>query len=143
MPADRYGKVRPPGTTQRPLRGWRLWVFLAVALLAAGSVAFVGYRNLGEAPIEAQRVAFAERPGNAMEVTIDVLRDDPRRAAVCIVRVRDISGAESGRREVYVPPGGERFSTVVRSTTRPVTADVYGCSYNVPEYLSTPERPTG
>lgn len=113
-------------------------MFAAIAFLASGAAAYVGYRNLGDAPIEAQRVGFVERPGNAMEITIDVTRNDPGRAAVCIVSVRDISGAESGRRETYVAPGEERVSTVVRSVGQPVTADVFGCSYNVPEYMSRP-----
>ncbi|MFF5992432.1 DUF4307 domain-containing protein [Prauserella flavalba] len=135
LPEGRYGSARPSG---RAPRGWQKWLFGALVLLIGGGAAYIGYSNIGSAPIEAQRVGFAERPGNAMEITIDVARDDTQRPGVCIVRVRDISGAESGRKEIYVPPGEERLSTVVRSITRPVTADVYGCSYNVPEYLSSP-----
>lgn len=119
-------------------RGWRLWVLVSLLLAAGGSLAYLAYSNLGAGPIEAERVGFEERPGNAMELTIAVRRDDPQRPGVCIVRVRDISGAESGRKEVYVAPGIERLSTVIRGIDRPVTADVFGCSYNVPKYLSTP-----
>ncbi|MEU6645799.1 DUF4307 domain-containing protein [Saccharomonospora sp. NPDC046836] len=133
LPAGRYGSARP--SPRRPGKA-RMWIVGALALVAGGVVAYVGYSNFGSAPIEAQRVGFAEQPGNAMEVTIDVLRDDAQRPGVCIVRVRDISGAESGRKEIYIAPGAQRLSTVVRSITEPVTADVYGCSYNVPEYLS-------
>ncbi|WP_199432540.1 DUF4307 domain-containing protein [Qaidamihabitans albus] len=125
------------------MRGWRLWVFALIAVLISGTAAYVGYRNLGNAPIEAQRVTFSEQPGNAMEITIDVNRSEPERAAVCIVRVLNAAGTESGRKEIYVPSGEERLSTVVRSVGRPVTADVFGCSYNVPKYMSTPYRPTG
>ncbi|PXY21457.1 hypothetical protein BAY60_27555 [Prauserella muralis] len=132
--ADRYGSARPG--PRAPRRGWRVWLFVVLALAASGTAAYVAYTNLGDAPIEAQRVGFTERPGNAMEITIDIIREDPRRPGVCIVRVRDISGAESGRKEIYVAPGVERMSTVVRSIGRPVTADVFGCSYNVPRYLS-------
>jgi hypothetical protein len=120
-----------------------MWIFAVIALVASSAVAYVGFRNLGSPPIDAQRVAFDEKPGNAMSITIDVNRDDPARPAVCIVRVRDISGAESGRREVFVPADQGRLTTVVRSNGRPVTADVFGCSYEIPRYLSTPERPTG
>jgi hypothetical protein len=51
----------------------------------------------------------------------------------------DVTGAESGRKEILVPAGGgiRRLSTVIRSIGRPVTADVFGCSYDVPPYLST------
>ncbi|SFP37731.1 protein of unknown function [Amycolatopsis arida] len=135
-PEGRYGSTRRPG--RRTARGWRVWVLALVALAVGSTVAYVGYRNLGSAPIEAQRVAFAERPGNAMEITLQVTRDDPSRPGVCIVRVRDLSGAESGRREVLVPPGETTITTVIASIARPVTADVFGCSYDVPEYLSSP-----
>jgi hypothetical protein len=117
-----------------------MWVFGLIALAVSGSVAYVAYRNLGAAPIDAQRVAFAAKPGNSMEITIDVTRDDPARPGMCIVRARDLSGAESGRKEIFVPTGGAstRVSTVIRSIGQPVTADVFGCSYNVPRYLSSP-----
>nr|WP_048876505.1 DUF4307 domain-containing protein [Saccharomonospora saliphila] len=124
-----------------PRRG-RRWSLVALALVAGVAATYYGYTTLGSTPIEGQRVGYAERPGDAMSVTVDVLREDPSRPGVCIVRVRDISGAESGRKEIYVPPGRDRLTTVVRSIGRPVTADVFGCSYEVPEYLSTPERPT-
>lgn len=135
LPPDRYGSARK---RSQPIRGWRRWALVVVAIVLSGVAAYVGYRNFGSAPIDAQRVAFEERPGNAMEITIDVTRDQPERAAVCIVRVRDISGTESGRREVFVPPERERLSTVIHSIGTPVTADVYGCTYDIPEYLSTP-----
>jgi hypothetical protein len=113
-------------------------VLVVLVLLAASAAAYIGYRNLGTAPIEAESSLFSQHPGNAMAVTIDVSRDDPGRPGVCIVRVRNISGVESGRREVYVPPGHERLTTVVRSIGKPVTADVFGCSYEIPSYLSRP-----
>ncbi|HKS44666.1 MAG TPA: DUF4307 domain-containing protein [Amycolatopsis sp.] len=133
LPEGRYGPARG-----RPPRHWRRWLFTLVALVASGLVAWVAYLNLGPAPISADRVSFDEKPGNVMSVTINVTRDDPARPGVCIVRVRDISGAESGRKEVYVPAGDGHSlqTTVVRSTDRPVTADIFGCSYDVPTYLS-------
>lgn len=135
LPESRYGSAR---TT--PSRPWARWVFIAVALAASVAAAYVAYLNFGSTPITAERVAFEELPGNSMEITIDVQRDAPERPGVCIVRVRDESGAESGRKEVFVPPGeaGVRLRTVIRSGTRPVTADVFGCSYSVPDYLSRP-----
>ncbi|WP_216209559.1 DUF4307 domain-containing protein [Amycolatopsis aidingensis] len=132
-PEGRYGRAR----TRTP-RTWRVWAATLIALAVGGTVAYVAYQNLGTAPIEAQRLGFTEEPGNAMEITIGVNRDDPGRAGVCIVRVRDISGSESGRKEILVPPGVGEVSTVIKSIRRPVTADVFGCSYDVPQYLSTP-----
>jgi hypothetical protein len=105
----------------------------------SGTLACIAYQNFGTAPIDAQRVSFAEKPNNSVEITIDVTRDDPSRPGVCIVRAMDVTGAESGRKEILVPAGGgvRRLSTVIRSIGRPVTADVFGCSYGVPPYLST------
>ncbi|GAB2746624.1 DUF4307 domain-containing protein [Amycolatopsis magusensis] len=135
LPEGRYGKPKRPA----PKR-WRTWALSAAGLLVGGAVAVLAYANLGTAPIEGERRLFTELPGDAMEITVDVTRDEPERAGVCIVRVRDITGAESGRREVLVPPGesSTAVKAVIKSRGRPVTADVFGCSYEVPEYLSTP-----
>ncbi|MFE0027467.1 DUF4307 domain-containing protein [Amycolatopsis sp. NPDC059021] len=133
-PPDRYGRSR-----QRRSRPWRRWLYLALALVVGGVVAYVAYLNLGSAPIDAERIGFVLKPDSA-EITINVTRDDDNRAGVCIVRVRDKSGAESGRKELLVPAGAKysRLSTVVKSIGPPVTADVYGCSYDIPRYLSSP-----
>ncbi|WP_236789295.1 DUF4307 domain-containing protein [Amycolatopsis sp. GM8] len=134
LPEGRYGAARG-GTPKR----WRRWLFTAVALIVSLAVAWIAYLNLGPAPIDAERVSYDEVPGNAMSVTINVTRDAPSKPGVCIVRLRDLSGAESGRKEVFVPAGDNHGlqTTVVRSTDRPVTADVFGCSYDVPTYLSS------
>jgi len=134
--ADRYGRARKKPRTK--LKRWQAWTFTAVALVASGVAAYIGYQNLAGAPIEAQRIGYEERPNNAVEITVDVTRDDPAREAVCIVRARNLSGQESGRKEILVPPEQGRMSTVIQSIGRPVTADVYGCSYDIPEYLSSP-----
>jgi hypothetical protein len=136
LPEGRYGSSHTGGEPRR----WRIWVFGTLGLVVGAVVAYVGYVNLGSTPIDAQRLGFEDRPGDSMAVTIDVTREDPGRPGVCIVRVRDITGAESGRKEVLVRPGGgdTRLTTVVRSIGRPVTADVFGCSYDVPSYLSSP-----
>jgi hypothetical protein len=135
LPEGRYGAGR-----QKTSRRWRRWLFLAIALLVSGTIAYVAYLNLGSAPIDAERIAFANKPGDAMEITITVTRDDDSRPGVCIVRVRDKTGAESGRKELLIPAGAKysRMSTVIKSIGEPVTADVFGCSYAIPRYLSTP-----
>ena len=131
VPAGRYGRPR------RPAPRWRVWVIALIAIVAGSVAAYVGYSNLAAAPIEAQRLSFDELPNNGMEITLDVRRDDPQRPAVCIVRVRALNGTESGRREVLVPPGDTVISATIQSIGRPVTADVFGCSYDVPAYLSS------
>lgn len=135
LPEGRYGTGRAPRS-----RRWRRWLFLAIALVVSGAIAWIAYVNLGSAPIDAERVAFSGKPGNAMEITLNVTRDDNNRPGVCIVRVRDKTGAESGRKELLIPAGAKysRMTTTIKSIGEPVTADVYGCSYDIPRYLSTP-----
>ncbi|OLR90037.1 DUF4307 domain-containing protein [Actinokineospora bangkokensis] len=139
VPEGRYGT--PRGRLSRPA----VVALVAAGLVVGGGVTWVAYRNLGSAPIEAERATFANLPGNRMEFAFDVTRRTPEQAAVCVVRTRGIDGQEGGRKEVYVPPGSSptRVSTVITSGTEPVTADVFGCSYQVPAYLSTQRPPSG
>ncbi|MDQ3406089.1 MAG: DUF4307 domain-containing protein [Actinomycetota bacterium] len=139
LPEGRYGT--PRGRQSRRTT----FVMAACGLLVGGVVAWLGYTNLGTAPIEAERASFSDQPGNRMQLTFDVTRESPERPAVCIVRVRALDGTESGRKEVYIAPGqsSTRMTTIISSTAEPVTADVFGCSYQVPEYLSIDQPPTG
>jgi Domain of unknown function (DUF4307) len=138
LPEGRYGsraRAKPPAR-------WRGWVLAGVGVALACGVAFVAYQNLGSSPIDAQRTAFSTAGPDAVRIDITVTRDDPARPAVCVVRARVLDGSEGGRREVYVPPQVSGVSTVIRSSGEPVTADVVGCSYGVPPYLTTEARPT-
>ena len=135
LPEGRYGR------SSRPVSRRARWIAAAVAVAAGSVLGYVAYTNLGTAPIETERTGFTDLPGNALRMTFTVTRDQPDRPAVCIVRVRGRAGNETGRKEVLVPPGGSAtlVSTVIQSTEEPVTADVFGCSYEVPAYLrSTP-----
>ena len=136
---DRYG-TKPRRASKRTY-----WVVGAVALLVSGVLAWIGYVNLGSAPIETQTTNFSNLPDNRMRMTFDVTRDTPERPAVCIVRVRVLDGSEGGRKEVYIPPaeGTITMKTIITSSGEPVTADVFGCSYQVPAYLSMHMPPTG
>lgn len=140
VPEGRYGRPRRQSRVRLPK-----WALGALAVAFGVVLAFLAYQNLGDEPITAQRIGFDERPGNRMEITIDVRKDDESKPVVCIVRVRDKTGAESGRKEVLVPANnnGRPLRTVITSGTRPVTADIFGCSYSVPEYLSNAVRPSG
>lgn len=136
LPEGRYGR-------RTPAPRWVRSLLLAVVVLAGVGVAVVSYRNLSEAPIEGQRLGFELGDGNAVELRFEVVRDDPGRPGVCIVRARSLDGTETGRREVYVPPARDRLAltTVIRTSRPPVTADVYGCSLRVPPYLQPSQQP--
>jgi hypothetical protein len=139
LPEGRYGSARA-----RPASRIRRWVFAGLGLLLGTGIAYVGYVNLGSTPIDAQRTGYSVVNASSVKITFDVIRDSPERAAVCVVRARVIDGSEGGRKEVLVPPGGSSvsISTVILSSGEPVTADVFGCSYQVPAYLSTEAPPT-
>jgi hypothetical protein len=140
VPPDRYGS-----RARRRPRRWLRWCLYGLGLLAAVGAAVAGYSNLGSPPIEGKQTAFTVRDDHSLSVTVEVQRDDPRRAAECVVRARSESGDEVGRKEILIPPAGGtgRWETVLRTSARAVIGEVYGCSYNVPEYLSNPTRPTG
>ncbi|MGP4019698.1 DUF4307 domain-containing protein [Saccharopolyspora sp. 5N708] len=140
IPQDRYGAR---GRT-RPRPGLR-WLLTAIVLVAMVGVAYVGYRNLGSAPIEGKQVAFDVLDDQSVRIVLEVQRDEPQRPADCVVRARAESGEEVGRKEVLIQSasGITRQDTVLRTSTRATIGEVYGCTYNVPEYLSTHTRPTG
>jgi len=139
LPKGRYGS-RGRAPSRRTY-----WIVGGAAVVVGGVIAYLAYTNLGSAPIETERTSYSNLPGNTMQMSFTITRDHPDRPAVCIVRVRGRDGAEGGRKEVFIPPGGTTTSatTIIRSTTEPVVADVFGCSYQVPPYLSTPTRPSG
>ncbi|GAA1260984.1 DUF4307 domain-containing protein [Saccharothrix xinjiangensis] len=133
LPEGRYGKPRRPAPT------WTRWSLAVIAVLVGGVVAWVGYRNLGTKPVEAKQTAFEVLGDSSVEITFEVVRQTPERPVVCIVRARSEDGDEAGRREVLVPAGAGtvRETTVLKASKPPVTGEVFGCSYQVPEYLST------
>ena len=132
LPEGRYG----PRVGSRRRRAVPVGLLLAV--LAGLAIAVIGYRNLGTTPIRTETLGFTLLTGNAVQLRLTVIRDDPSRPAVCIVRARSRDGEETGRKELYVPPaaGPIALTTVVRTSRPPVTAEVYGCSFQVPDYLN-------
>jgi len=102
-------------------------------------VAVAGYRNLGSPPIEGRQTAFHVVDDGSVRVTFQVVRTRPERPAVCIVRARSADGDETGRKEVLIAPGPRSVlaETVLRTSRRAVTGEVFGCSYEVPEYLTS------
>ncbi|HET9256016.1 MAG TPA: DUF4307 domain-containing protein [Pseudonocardiaceae bacterium] len=132
LPSGRYG---PPGSGRG--RRWARPAGLIIAALIGLAAAVIAYRNLGDTPIRGETVSFTVLPDNSVRLRLNVIRNDPSRAAVCIVRARSRDGAETGRKEVYVPPadGPIMLFTMVRTSRPPVAADVYGCSFHVPAYL--------
>jgi hypothetical protein len=134
LPEGRYG-----GRAGKPLPKWLRWSLPVVGVLVGGAVALVAYQNLGNQPVEAKQSAFEVLDDRSVEVTFEVVRDHPDQPVVCVIRARSDDGDEAGRREVLVPPGRSTSvaKTILRTSKPPVTGEVFGCSYQVPAYLST------
>jgi hypothetical protein len=140
VPEGRYGsrgRKRP-----RPVLRWLL---TGLAVLLGFGAAVAGYQNFGNTPIQGKQTAFAVLDDHSVRITLEVQRDEPQRAAECVVRARADNGDEVGRKEILIRPADDtvRQETELRTSSRATTGEVYGCSYNVPEYLSIPTPPSG
>ncbi len=133
-PANRYGRSRLSGVTRR-----RVIIALGLLVIAAGfAIAVIGYQRLGTSEVTGSLAGYRVVDDETASVTITVTRTDPSRPVDCIVRVRSQDGSETGRREVLVPPSQAatvQVTTTVKSSKRPVVADIYGCGTDVPAYL--------
>jgi hypothetical protein len=133
-PAARYGR-------QRLSRGNRRWIAIGLTLLVLTIgvvIAVIASQRLGTGEVKGELGGYQLVDDETVQVTITVTRDDPSRAAVCIVRARSIDGSETGRREVLVPPSTQKtvqVTTAVKASRTPVVGDVYGCGTDVPSYL--------
>ncbi len=136
-PAARYGQQRLSRRQRR-----FIVVGLTVLVLAVGvTVAVLAFSRFGSGDVEGELAGYRLIDDQTVAVTISVTRDDPSRPAVCIVRARSIDGAETGRREVLVPPSTQatvQVTTEVKAVRKPVVGDVYGCGTDVPSYLVAP-----
>lgn len=139
-PAGRYGAPKPKG-----LRRWRYWALLGAFVLAGLVVAYVGYRNLGATPIDPEVTSYQVIDDHTVGAGFTVDRDHPDRAADCIVYALASDGSEVGRREIYIPPSGTtiELNTEFRTVKRATTVEFYGCSYQVPSYLTKSMPPSG
>ncbi|TSE01997.1 DUF4307 domain-containing protein [Skermania sp. ID1734] len=131
--ADRYGARR---------RRWPRWVpaLIGVGVVLAGvGVAYLGYLRFGPQDINGQQVSYDAVNDSTMTIKFTVTRKDPSRAADCIVVAKSKDGDEAGRREVYIAPsssGTVVVETPIRTSKPPAAGDVYGCSFDVPGYLT-------
>ena len=124
---------------------WARWPLIVVGALVLLGVTLLAYRNFGSPPIQGEQVSFRLVDHRSVHITLQVQRDDSSKPAACVVRARAKSGAEVGRKEVLVPPSQDtiRVNTLLTTSEPPGTGEVYGCTYRVPEYLSTDKGPTG
>ena len=136
-PAARYGRRQLSHRHRR----WAAIAFTVVALAVGVAVAVVAFGRFGSEDVKGELSAYQLVDDETVSVTIKVTRKDPSQPVVCIVRARSIDGAETGRREVLVPPSTQQTVQVtapVKATRQPVVGDIYGCGTDVPAYLVAP-----
>ncbi len=134
LPAGRYSARRRPAGSRRRSTA----IVLALGIIAGAVVAVIAYRNLGSAPISGEQTGFSVDSPSAVTVQYTVTRNDPSKAAVCILQALSLDGSETGRREMYIPPSASSVSfykATVHTSHPPVAGSVFGCSYTVPSYL--------
>jgi hypothetical protein len=140
LPVGRYGTPR-----SKRSRRWWYWALLAVFVIAGVVVAYVAYENLGATPIDPEVTAYHVVDDSTVTANFTVSRNHPNQAADCIAYALATDGTEVARGEVYVPPSGSAVSLSVelRTVKRATTVEFYGCSYQVPGYLTKSMPPSG
>ncbi|MEE2034694.1 DUF4307 domain-containing protein [Rhodococcus chondri] len=136
---DRYPSDRYPSKS-RSSRGKR-WGFTVLGLLAGVLLTVVLYQQRGTAEIESEVVSFDIIDDSTLDMQLKVTRKDPSQDAVCVIRARSRDGSETGRREIFVPASDSStvvLASTVKTSQRPGMGDIYGCSFNVPDYLRAP-----
>jgi len=116
-------------------------VFTALGAAAGLVLAFVLFQQIGNPDVESEVVAFEVIDDSTLDLQLKVTRKDPSQEAVCIVRARSRDGSETGRREILLPPSDSAtvvVASTVKTSQRPGMGDVYGCSFEIPDYLRTP-----
>ena len=117
----------------------KLIAVFALVLVIAFAVALAKYLRSEENQTTHINFASSERiDDSTMRVWADVSRKDVNVPAYCIVTALDYDMAEVGRREFYVPPGGDvnqRFQIDVPTRELAVAGGAYGCGESIPFYL--------
>lgn len=117
----------------------KLIAVFALVLVIAFAVALAKYLRSEENQTTHINFASSERiDDSTMRVWVDVSRKDVNVPAYCIVTALDYDMAEVGRREFYVPPGGDanqRFQIDVPTRELAVAGGAYGCGESIPFYL--------
>lgn len=141
MARTRYDASPAETNEQGNSLGGKLVPLLILALVAGLALAVAMYvRTHNEHSITGSTTDVRTLEDNVFELTVDIDRDDTDADSYCIVTALNYDVAEVGRREIFIPAGGNTTQRMVvhLATTEPaVSGDVYGCSYDVPDYLTT------
>ncbi|AOW94296.1 hypothetical protein BFN03_02145 [Rhodococcus sp. WMMA185] len=135
LPPGRYGAAKKP---TRPKR-WQIWALSAIVAAVGLTVAVFAFNRFNASEIDSQATSFDLVSDSQIDITFTVTREEPYRDAVCIIRSRSRDGSETGRREVYIAGGNDKtvkITAPVYTSRPPAMGDIYGCSLDVPAYLT-------
>jgi hypothetical protein len=103
---------------------------VVAVVLAGGFIAARLFNAYGDGDYTASVTKYDEVTDNQISVTL-MVRLPAGGSAICVVRARDLSGAETGREEVRVVAGADPERTMIThrlvTKNRPVTGEVQGC----------------
>lgn len=118
----------------------KIIVIGAILFLIAGAYVVWQYSQYQEKDkVTAEKVEYTRLQDNTLRLTFDSIRDNPELDSYCILLSWDYNHAELGRREVLIPAGGDkktRHTVDIPSRGVPVLGEIYGCSTNIPSYLT-------
>ncbi|EFK54369.1 DUF4307 domain-containing protein [Corynebacterium genitalium ATCC 33030] len=139
-PAARYGSEQPRRTSGTSGKVVAVVAVILVALIVVFLGRYVMQRQAQ--PISATLVSHERVDDTTSRVWFDVQRDDSAIdvPSYCIITSLNYDMTEIGRRDVVIPPGGEkqmRMHVDIPVGDQPVSGGVYGCSTTFPSYLDT------
>jgi Domain of unknown function (DUF4307) len=106
-----------------------VWVLGGLVVLAMVGLAFVLYDRHGPGPVGSGARGFTVLSDTQVSISWDVSMT-PGRTAACLVRARDVTGAEAGSSIVRVGPSTRRTLTatyVLPTTARANTGELIAC----------------
>lgn len=130
---ERYGEKKNNAFTGKIL-------VIAFVVLLAGALAYIAvqFKNSSSADVTAVESGGSVIADDRLNLRVDVTREDPSKAAYCIVTAMDYDKAEVGRREFIVPASNEattRHSVDINTRERGYAGKIYGCSSTIPAHL--------
>ncbi|MGV9710626.1 DUF4307 domain-containing protein [Gordonia sp. NPDC003424] len=141
--APRSGPRATYPSTQSSASRRRWFLGLSVLVVVAGvGLAWLAYNRFATPDVSGEATAYEILNPSTVSVQLTVTRKDPSRPVACVVRGRSKDGDETGRREILIPGGSQTqigVRTEVTTSKPPVIGEVFGCTTDVPTYLTRPD----
>ncbi|MGC4962300.1 DUF4307 domain-containing protein [Gordonia sp. DT218] len=133
----------PSAQSSTSRRRWFIGLSALVVVVGLALAAF-GYSKFANPVVSGEAAGYQIVNPATVAVQITVTRRDPGQPAACVVRGRSADGDETGRREILIPAGTQTqvgVHTEVSTSKPPVIGEVFGCTTDVPAYLTAPSEP--